>query len=177
MSDILKPCPFCGKQGYIEGSERDGFYASCRECYCCVGEAYDRDAMPSHMFQSEEAVTEAWNRRSLATQHHQGVDDLAQRILGALDDFASMQPEEDEDWESWYSAAFDLARDKVSKLLPALAQQPLSSPAGWKLVPIEPTDAMIEAGRMARMNISGGYGGPGGWEAMLSAAPTVGGKE
>lgn len=59
----------------------------------------------------------------------------------------------------------------------ALAQQPLSSPAGWKLVPIEPTDAMIEAGRMARMNIAGGYGGPGGWEAMLSAAPTVGAKE
>lgn len=49
--------------------------------------------------------------------------------------------------------------------------QPVSVPDGWQLVPIEPTDAMIDAGRMARMNIVGGYGGPGGWEAMLSAAP------
>ncbi|MDQ0135706.1 hypothetical protein J2T08_003627 [Neorhizobium galegae] len=44
-------------------------------------------------------------------------------------------------------------------------------PAGWKLVPIDPTDAMVEAGHMARMNIAGGYGGPGGWQAMLDAAP------
>ena len=68
-------------------------------------------------------------------------------------------------------------RAAATRARAALAQQPLSAPSGWQLVPVEPTDAMIEAGRMARMNIAGGYGGPGGWEAMLSAAPTVGGKE
>jgi hypothetical protein len=44
-------------------------------------------------------------------------------------------------------------------------------PAGWKLVPIEPTDAMVDAGRVARMNVAGGYEGPSGWQAMLDAAP------
>jgi len=70
-----------------------------------------------------------------------------------------------------------LAEALLPFLTRALAQQPLSVPAGWQLVPVEPTDAMIEAGRMARMNIQGGYGGPSSWEDMLSAAPTVGGKE
>ena len=68
-------------------------------------------------------------------------------------------------------------RAAATRARAALAQQPLSSPAGWQLVPIEPTEAMIEAGRMARMNIQGGYSGPSSWEAMLAAAPTVGGKE
>jgi hypothetical protein len=45
------------------------------------------------------------------------------------------------------------------------------TPKGWKLVPIEPTEAMVEAGRIARMNIAGGYDGPSGWEAMLDVAP------
>ncbi len=45
------------------------------------------------------------------------------------------------------------------------------TPKGWKLVPIEPTEAMVEAGRIARMNIAGGYDGPSGWQAMLGAAP------
>jgi hypothetical protein len=51
--------------------------------------------------------------------------------------------------------------------------QGVTVPAGWKLVPIEPTEEMITAGRLARMNIEGGYGGPGPWEAMLAAAPSL----
>ncbi|MCZ4089308.1 hypothetical protein [Sinorhizobium psoraleae] len=50
-------------------------------------------------------------------------------------------------------------------------------PDGWKLVPIEPTPEMIEAGRIARMNVAGGYDGPSGWEAMLDSAPQPGDKE
>lgn len=117
MSDILKPCPFCGKQGHIEGSERDGFYASCRECYCCVGEAYDRDAMPSHMFQSEEAVTEAWNRRSLATQHNQGDETMEEAVClikDALED-------------AGHEVGGTFCRNIATSIF-ALAQQPLSVP-------------------------------------------------
>lgn len=33
----------------------------------------------------------------------------------------------------------------------------------------EPTEAMIDAGRIAHMKIVGGYGGPSSWEAMLDA--------
>jgi hypothetical protein len=43
--------------------------------------------------------------------------DRHQRILGILDDFAEMKPEEDEDWESWYHASFDLARQKIRAAL------------------------------------------------------------
>lgn len=42
--------------------------------------------------------------------------------------------------------------------------------AGYVVVPKEPTEAMLQAGRVARMNIEGGYGGPGPWEAMLAAS-------
>lgn len=48
---------------------------------------------------------------------------------------------------------------------------------GWVLVPKEPTEEMITAGRIARMNIEGGYSGPSSWEAMIAAAPTPTGDE
>lgn len=48
---------------------------------------------------------------------------------------------------------------------------------GWRLLPVEPTDAMLSAWRMASMNIQGGYDGPSPYEAMLAAAPTAPGKE
>lgn len=47
--------------------------------------------------------------------------------------------------------------------------------AGCEVVPKLPTQAMVNAGLIARMNIEGGYvGGPGSWEAMLSASPLKG---
>lgn len=45
--------------------------------------------------------------------------DIGQRILGILDDYAGLEPEEGEEWESWSRAAFDLARDRIDKLLAA----------------------------------------------------------
>jgi hypothetical protein len=64
MSTILKPCPFCGSAAYIQDAEEGTyFFASCSSCYCCVGEAYDRDAMPEHKFSSEEDAAAAWNHR------------------------------------------------------------------------------------------------------------------
>ena len=63
----LLPCPFCGSPGSIGGYTNDshGFYATCSsvECYVSVGESYDRDAMPDHMFRTEEEAVAAWNRR------------------------------------------------------------------------------------------------------------------
>ncbi|MBZ3691033.1 Lar family restriction alleviation protein [Phyllobacterium calauticae] len=65
MTDTaLKPCPFCGGEGYIQNHIDLMFFASCRDCYCCVGEGYDRDAMPEHLFNTEEAAREAWNTRA-----------------------------------------------------------------------------------------------------------------
>ncbi|HEV7319443.1 MAG TPA: hypothetical protein VGO04_12645 [Ensifer sp.] len=65
--------------------------------------------------------------------------------------------------------------DAQSVLSAALSAKPAAAVVGerdgWKLVPIEPTPEMIDAGRIARWNIEGGYGGPSSWEAMLAAAP------
>ena len=66
MTEQLKPCPFCGKAAYIGGDEggADGFFAGCQECFCNVGKAYGRSAMPSHMFASPDEAIAAWNRRA-----------------------------------------------------------------------------------------------------------------
>lgn len=44
-------------------------------------------------------------------------DDLKQRILGALDDYAGTEPEDGETWESWFHAAFDLASEKIARII------------------------------------------------------------
>lgn len=62
MSEI-KECPFCGGDAYIEGSDEYRFFVGCRDCFCNVGEAYDRSAMPEHMFVTADEAITAWNRR------------------------------------------------------------------------------------------------------------------
>ena len=42
---------------------------------------------------------------------------------------------------------------------------------GLVMVPKRPTEEMVRAGNMARMNVIGGYDGPSPWSAMLAAAP------
>lgn len=61
-------------------------------------------------------MTETFSNDPPSPREHVKVD-VAQRVLGILDDFAGMQPEEGEDWESWYPAAFDLARYKIRAAL------------------------------------------------------------
>jgi hypothetical protein len=63
----LKPCPFCGGDAIVrDADEHTQFYVACQtlDCYCCVGESYDRDAMPDHVFRSAEDAAAAWNHRS-----------------------------------------------------------------------------------------------------------------
>lgn len=43
--------------------------------------------------------------------------ELRLRVLGALHDFGDREPEDGETWESWFHAAFDLARAKIDGLL------------------------------------------------------------
>jgi hypothetical protein len=68
----LKPCPFCGSGAFFQSDGHDNssmFYVSCGnvDCFCCVGESYDRDAMPDHIFRSVEDATKAWNTRAVAS--------------------------------------------------------------------------------------------------------------
>ena len=66
----LLPCPFCGGEARICGdiSDRNGVYVVCMspDCWCSMGEHWDRDAMPDHQFRDEESAVAAWNRRANA---------------------------------------------------------------------------------------------------------------
>ena len=53
-----------------------------------------------------------------------------------------------------------------------ICASPASAPKGWKLVPFEPTDAMIECGCRALGALYGQYGASEAYRAMLAAAPT-----
>ncbi|MET1078226.1 MAG: Lar family restriction alleviation protein [Pseudomonas sp.] len=63
MPQTLKPCPFCGEKAQLTGDEGLGFYIECAECFCAVGQAYDRSGMPEHAFQSAAEAAAAWNQR------------------------------------------------------------------------------------------------------------------
>ena len=52
-----------------------------------------------------------------------------------------------------------------------ICASPASAPKGWKLVPFEPTDAMIECGCRALGALYGQYGASEAYRAMLAAAP------
>ncbi|MES2819789.1 MAG: Lar family restriction alleviation protein [Pseudomonadota bacterium] len=60
----LKPCPFCGSSAHLTGEEGLGFFIECDECFCSVGQAYDRSGMPEHVFQTAGEALAAWNQRS-----------------------------------------------------------------------------------------------------------------
>ena len=67
IKEALEPCPFCGAAAHIQGACDDRmFFVVClgSECYCAVGEGYDRDAMPEHAFSSHEEAALAWNTRA-----------------------------------------------------------------------------------------------------------------
>lgn len=89
MVNELKPCPFCGGEANIGGWEEVGYFASCNNCYCCVGEAYDRSAMPEHMFKAEDEAITAWNA-SADTGRLSELEAEVARLREALTPFAAV---------------------------------------------------------------------------------------
>lgn len=68
-------------------------------------------------------------------------------ILSRISVWRDYEPEEDETWESWYFAAFDLLRAEVVEMKRAAA---LTAALGDAvMVPREPTTAMLAAGQKA----------------------------
>lgn len=67
---------------------------------------------------------EAWQARAalaatpaaVSRQFTDGTRTLRQDCLGAIRDFAATKPEDGEDWESWFEAAFDLLGSRVNKI-------------------------------------------------------------
>lgn len=58
------------------------------------------------------------------------MDDLRSRVLAAIHDCAALTPEDDESWDEWYCAAFDLLGSRVGEIFRvALSAQPADKPA------------------------------------------------
>lgn len=68
--------------------------------------------------------------------------ELSARVHGALADYASLEPEEDETWESWFHAAFDLAGSKIGKAFDdALSATHPPALEGWQDIASAPNDS------------------------------------
>ena len=79
MSEQLKPCPFCGEDAKVYGDRGVGFFVGClgqanpgNKCFAAIGENYDRDSWPEHLYQTEAEAVSAWNRRTEPTPESQG---------------------------------------------------------------------------------------------------------
>jgi len=63
--EALAPCPFCGGTDPRLEEEGERFFIACQsvECFCALGEGYDRDATSDHCFPTAEHAIAAWNTR------------------------------------------------------------------------------------------------------------------
>lgn len=73
MSPMLKPCPFCGGEAYLETNSRAFIhgettkvaYVRCKRCNARSGRYELRDfGKSSHSSEANELATDAWNRRT-----------------------------------------------------------------------------------------------------------------
>ena len=62
-------------------------------------------------------------------QFTDGTRSLRQDCISAIRDFASSRPEDDEDWESWFEAAFGLCESRLSTIFDEHAAAPTTQPA------------------------------------------------
>lgn len=100
----LKPCPFCGGKAALK-EDRDTtalaiqrFFVTCdqlvpgrlprRKCFAAMGENYDRDGMPDHMYSSADQAIAAWNARAEPMSLERAREIVAQlappKVLGSL---------------------------------------------------------------------------------------------
>ncbi|PND31595.1 hypothetical protein C1I89_22440 [Achromobacter pulmonis] len=75
-------------------------------------------------------ATNAAPQSSEAARDTSDMDDLRSRVLAAIHDCAALTPEDDESWDEWYCAAFDLLGSRVGEIFRvALSAQPANKPA------------------------------------------------
>ena len=93
----------------------------------------------------EAGFTNGWDRRDRLAAYGQapapaavagpsrqftdGTRSLRQDCISAIRDFASSRPEDDEDWESWFEAAFGLCESRLSTIFDEHAAAPTTQPA------------------------------------------------
>lgn len=77
-----------------------------------------------------DAIRNAAPQASEAVGDASDMDDLRSRVMAAIHDCAALKPEDDESWDEWYCAAFDLLGSRVGEIFRvALSAQPADKPA------------------------------------------------
>lgn len=71
---IIKKCPFCWSKATISGIEGQ-YYAVCTSgnCFCSLGERYDRDGVPDHVFKTIKEAKDTWNTRGNVKKFRWGI--------------------------------------------------------------------------------------------------------
>lgn len=83
-----------------------------------------------------ELFRHAAPQSSEAARDASDMDDLRSRVLAAIHDCAALTPEDDESWDEWYCAAFDLLGSRVGEIFRvALSAQPADKPATPRAAP------------------------------------------
>jgi hypothetical protein len=192
----LKPCPFCGGAAYGTGVVRyhkkheawfaggtritEAFFCGCLRC------GITNKGLAGH--QTPALAVEAWNRRatqgSAPADHPVAVTEMVAQPPAGAEPAGSFMTREQaiefcrkrrpgiEPTEAHIAATIDAYSALFGDLVPA-AQQ---APAGWVLVPVEPTPEMLKAVRWDE----DAFGAKSAWPsdiytAMLAAAPQQGG--
>lgn len=97
-----------------------------------------------------DAVRAALTAYEAAKGGDVGVRDIIQHALGRLAIFREMLPEEDEPWESWYAAAFDMVSVEIDTILSAL-----TSPASGERDAVTQAAADVLAERKRQVEAEG----------------------
>lgn len=149
MSDILKPCPFCGETEHLSlrsiGSMTGDMPA---RPYCVVCSNIEHDNVSGPVDYGKAAATAAWNRRS---------------VPSPLTMPSGLESEGDRN----HRPPFEI------ESLRAIAQQPLSvqEPVGWYRDP----KAWVFHLSLGKDRPANGTSNPDEW--LPIAAPTVGGEQ
>jgi Lar family restriction alleviation protein len=184
MSDELKPCPFCGGKPKIHKKELDERFAyanevtvQCSSCGCSRSAVGDT-SKPGYADNSstEKRAIEKWNRRtadtSVAPVSSPIGEDIADINLPGIDtdEFESLLYEfaAEAACDSHFGDDGSVARVKQAIIAYIDGRTAGVVPDGWKLVPVDPTQDMIDAAEAIGEVFRTGEE----WDAMIAAAPT-----
>lgn len=142
----LKPCPFCGGAASLHDGMGE-FWARCGDC-----------GVTGAMRTRADRAVRDWNERAAP---HPAEQDAREAVARVVEDAAR------EGIRNYCLDRTDFTAAPFVRRILALTQ---AAPDGWRLVPVEPTEAMIEAGRVVG-SLRFANRASDTYRAMLSASP------
>lgn len=185
--ETLLPCPFCGGEPEEEGGtfieyrghERQDYSITCKQCgaevHCEVGDFEGADAVCSCHHNTRKICSAKWNRRAIQSGNSAQPVTVPDELIHHDKD-----PEVTKAYKIGFNACLAVVKSAT-----------VTVPAGYVLVPVEPTETMIVNGfesepdeHFSASDVWEAYQAMSGcqqaahraklcWAAMLAAAPKV----